>query len=169
VAALILKPEIESDLKVCRMTTRAAANLLDATALPQCVIQRRAEGICHESERINKVAFARAICAEQKRQFTQFNVARRNALVVFQSNSGDEHRKRLCRHLSALIITSRQSTRRTPFVLPFPLDMAHETTLLHAYGWRRDGAPFFVANPIGTLLVTVGMVLQVRLGETSGT
>jgi hypothetical protein len=25
--------------------------------------------------------------------------------------------------------------------------MAHDTTMLHVYGWRRDGGPFFLDNP----------------------
>jgi len=78
--------------EMVRMSSRATADLLDAAPIAQSMIERFVERIGNEPQRIEKIALARAVRADQKQQGSQANIAFLDALVVAETDSRDEGR-----------------------------------------------------------------------------
>ncbi len=74
------------------MAARAAAHFLDRTAIPEGVVERSTQAICHEAEGVQEISLPGAIGADQKHQIGQANIARGDALVIAYPDSMDERR-----------------------------------------------------------------------------
>ena len=74
--------EFEPDSEVGRMTARAPSNLADSAPVAQSVVDRIAEGIGHEAQRIEEIALARSVRPDEERELSRADIAGADALVI---------------------------------------------------------------------------------------
>ncbi len=69
------------------MTRGAAPDLIYPAALTEGMVKRAVEGFAHEAKRVQEVALARAVWADEEDERAQLHRARRDALVVFEHDA----------------------------------------------------------------------------------
>ena len=70
-----LERELETDPEMGRVASRAEADLFDAPAIAEGVIQRRPEGLGDKPKRIQEVALPRAVGTDEESERTELDVA----------------------------------------------------------------------------------------------
>src|ERR1019366_1668759 len=82
--------ELQAYSEMRGMAAGAPPQFLNAAAFAQGMVERRAQGIGDESQRIQEIAFAGPVRAHQKRKGMQIHVAGFDALVILEHHSRQE-------------------------------------------------------------------------------
>ena len=70
------------------MPTRPPTHLVDTSTVAEGVVQRVAERIGDEAEGIHEIALATAVGSDENRQGAEAHIARTDAFVIADNNSG---------------------------------------------------------------------------------
>ena len=84
VAAPFRQVEFQPDSEVVRVAARAPAHFADPAAVAQRVVDRVAERIGDEAQRVEEIALARPVRPDEKRELRRADIAGADALVVPQ-------------------------------------------------------------------------------------
>jgi len=79
--------ELETDPEMGGVTGGTPAHFLDASSVPQRVVERVPERVGDEPERVEEVALPGAVGPHEEREGAEADIARRDALVVLESDA----------------------------------------------------------------------------------